>query len=158
MSTYKAWAHAPTLEFARSRQLLPPLFNFEGQRREAITNRYNWDFISIWAFTETAITFVNSGWWKNPITLSGPDGILFNSAVTAVAPSLQNCQVYFQDAQGGIRESLYSGVWTASNSVLFTAKLFSPLAVITRLRLSTWWGPEKGLLRTEIIELLEHKI
>ena len=46
-STYKAWAHAPTLGSARGRQLLPPLFNFKGQRREAITSRYDWDFTSM---------------------------------------------------------------------------------------------------------------
>nr|UXE44015.1 fucose-specific lectin [Trichoderma aurantioeffusum] len=53
------------------------------------------------------------------------------SAVAATAISPLSFRVYFQDTQNGIREAIYDGRWTTSNTVLFTAKRSTPLSVIS---------------------------
>jgi len=68
---------------------------------------------------------------RTGILLLSTEGLrAYGGLIYEISRPSQNCRVYFQDARGRIRESLYSGVWTASNSVLFTAELFSPLTVI----------------------------
>lgn len=63
-------------------------------------------------------------------------GILSGTAVAATAVSAAALRVYFQDDQGGIREGTYptpgspSG-WGVSKTPIFTAKLYTPLAVIS---------------------------
>jgi hypothetical protein len=63
-------------------------------------------------------------------------GILSGTSVTATAVSAAALRVYFQDEQGGIREGTYptpgspSG-WGVSKTPIFTAKLFTPLSVIS---------------------------
>ncbi|KAI9740318.1 MAG: hypothetical protein M1834_004897 [Cirrosporium novae-zelandiae] len=132
MNEYKAWDHSATLESARDRQVLAPLFTAENQRRVTITSRYNWKFTEGWQYLTTAAECFNSGWWKYPITIDGPRGILSGSAVASTTPSLWSCRVYCQDSQGGIREVIHDqGIWTTRNSELFKAKMFTPLAIIS---------------------------
>jgi hypothetical protein len=63
-------------------------------------------------------------------------GILSGTSVAATAVSAAAIRVYFQDEQGGIREGKYptpgspSG-WGVSKTPIFTAKLFTPLSVIS---------------------------
>lgn len=63
-------------------------------------------------------------------------GILSGTAVAATAVSAATLRVFFQDDQGGIREGIYptagspSG-WGVSKTAIFTAKLYTPLAVIS---------------------------
>lgn len=130
-SNYGAWTQAPTLESAKGLQILAPLFIDKNNRRSTITNRRNWSFTTNWSFFKTALDCVNSGWWKYPITIDGPKGVLNGSAVAATATSSWKCNVYFQDSQGGIREDVNSGGWKATDSSIFEAKKFSPLAVIS---------------------------
>lgn len=128
---YKAWNHAATLDSATGNQTLAPLFKSNNQRRQTITNRYNWIFTSDWWYATTAALCKNSGWWKYPITIDGPQGTLSGSAVAAVALSTWSCRVYCQDAQGGILEAAHDGIWSPRSSALFRAKMFTPLAVIS---------------------------
>ncbi|KAK2756738.1 hypothetical protein FQN54_005184 [Arachnomyces sp. PD_36] len=69
-----------------------------------------------------------------PDTTSTPgDSILPGTSIVAITWQ-DNYRVYFQDKLGGIREGRYSdGEWAGgdSDSVLFTAKLYTPLAIIT---------------------------
>jgi hypothetical protein len=129
-SNYGAWAHAPTLESARGQQTLAPLVKDE-QRRATIKNRRGWSFTSSWTFAGTALECKNSGWWNYPITIDGPPGVLNGSDVAATAIGSLKCNVYYQNAQGVIREYINNGGWMATNSSTFSAKLFSPLAVIS---------------------------
>jgi len=55
-------------------------------------------------------------------------------AATAIAPA--TLRVYFQDDSGGIREGTYptpgsASGWGVTSNPIFTAKLFTPLAVIS---------------------------
>jgi len=129
-SNYGAWAHAPTLDSARGQQTLAPLFKGE-QRRAIIKNRRDWSFTSKWNFAGTVLECINSGWWKYPITIDGPPGVLNGSDVAATATCSLKCNIYYQDAQGVIREYTNNGGWKATSSSTFSAKLFSPLAVIS---------------------------
>lgn len=129
-SSYGAWALAPTLESARGHQDLAPLVK-DKQRRATIKNRHNWIFTSIWAFPTTVLECFSSGWWKYPITIDGPPGLLNGSDVAATATGSYKCNVYGQNAQGAIREYTHNeGWWTATGPPAFSAKLFSALAVI----------------------------
>ncbi|KAI1456392.1 hypothetical protein F4805DRAFT_230054 [Annulohypoxylon moriforme] len=129
-SNYGAWAHAPTLESARGQQTLAPLVEDE-KRRTNIKNRRGWDFTSNWTFAGTALECRNSGWWNYPITIDGPKGVLSGSDVAATAVDAYKCNVYYQDARGVIREHVHAdGLWAATNSSTFSAKLFSPLVVV----------------------------
>ena len=62
--------------------------------------------------------------------------ILSGTSIAATAVSAAALRVYFQDDQGGIREGTYpthgspSG-WGVSKNPIFSAKLFTPLAVIS---------------------------
>lgn len=63
-------------------------------------------------------------------------GILSGTAVAATAVSPAALRVYFQDEQGGIREGTYptagsSSGWGVNKTAIFTAKLYTPLAVIS---------------------------
>jgi hypothetical protein len=134
-ATYKAWSHAPTLESAAAHQVLAPLFRVNNQileRRKTIKDRRDWTFITPdnYSMLDTWKECELSGWWKYPITIDGPSWLLSGSSVTSTTTSAGNCQVYYQDAQGGIRQSIHGGAWVASNSGLFTAKMFTPLAVV----------------------------
>lgn len=129
-SNYGAWAHAPTLESARGQQTLAPLIK-DKQRRATIKNRRDWSFTSSWKFASTALKCINSGWWKYPITIDGPPGVLNGSDVAATATGSLKCNVYYQDAQGLVREYTNNGGWMATSSSTFSAKLFSSLAVIS---------------------------
>lgn len=59
------------------------------------------------------------------------DNILPGSSIASITwPG--NRRVYFQDKLGGIREGVYSdGEWAGGHTELFTAKLYTPLAIIT---------------------------
>ena len=57
--------------------------------------------------------------------------VLNGSDVAATATGSLKCNVCYQDAQGVIREYTNNGSWMATNSSTFSAKLFSPLAVIS---------------------------
>ena len=74
------------------------------------------------------MTQVQSIQVKMPAILSGT-----SVAATAVSPSA--LRVYFQDDQGGIREGSYPtsgpGGWSVTDTPIFSAKLFTPLAVIS---------------------------
>lgn len=131
-SSYRAWAHAPTLESARGPQTLAPLVLAEHeQRRATIKNRRNHSLTSHWTFPGTAFECLNSGWWNYPITIDGPPGILDGSDVAATATGELKCNVYYQSAQGVIREHVKDGGWKATNSSTFSARMFSPLAAIS---------------------------
>nr|UWK20060.1 fucose-specific lectin [Trichoderma albolutescens] len=53
------------------------------------------------------------------------------SGVAATVTSSSSFRVYFQDVQNGIREAIYDGGWTTSNTVLFKARRSTPLSVIS---------------------------
>ncbi|KAI0846452.1 fungal fucose-specific lectin-domain-containing protein [Daldinia vernicosa] len=127
---YGAWNHAPTLMSARGKQQLAPLFIGE-QRRTVIKDRRTWNFTSDWYFDTTVALCLASGWWNYPITINGPSKALSGSDITAVATGSSECNVYHQDSQGVIREYTYNGKWNATKSPTFSAKLSSPLAVIS---------------------------
>jgi hypothetical protein len=61
--------------------------------------------------------------------------ILSGTSVAATAVSPSALRVYFQDDQGGIREGNYPtsgpGGWSVTDTPIFSAKLFTPLAVIS---------------------------
>ena len=130
---YKARSHAPTLASAQRPQELAPLFTDRSERRAEITGRRKWTFTESWCFATTAAACWNSGWWKYPITMDGPQKILSGSAVSATpTDSPYQCHVYFQDDQGCIRHSKHEdGRWVGGghDSALVRAKMFSPLAV-----------------------------
>lgn len=132
--TYTAWNYAPTLESASaSTQELAPLFRLKNgvlERRKTIKARRTWEYTTDFTFMGTYKECMSSHWWDYPITIDGPTWILPGSSVTATTPSSGEWNVYYQDVQGGIRQSAYSDVWTASNSSMFTAKRFTPLAVV----------------------------
>lgn len=132
---YKAWSHAPTLASARGSQELAPLFTDRNERRAEIIGRKKWTFTGSWSFETTAVACWNSGWWKHPITIDGPERVPFGSAVSAApAVSLSQCHAYFQGDQGDIRHSKpEDGRWVGGerDSALFSAKMPSPLAVIS---------------------------
>jgi serine/threonine protein kinase len=55
-----------------------------------------------------------------------------HGSLAATATSSSSCRIYFQDVHGGIREAAHdAGVWTVSNSALFTAKMFTPLSAVS---------------------------
>lgn len=58
-------------------------------------------------------------------------GALNGSAVAATATGPRTCKVYFQDAEGGIREHAWAHGWHATPEPVFKAKLWSPLAAIS---------------------------
>lgn len=131
-SQYKAWTHAPTLSSARGHQVLAPLFKPGDQRRVTIKDRRTWSFTTNWWYATTASLCQISGWWKYPITIDGPSKILANSAVAAIAPSAWHCRVYFQNEKGEVCEVTHSdGHWEQDRSVLFTAKIGTPLAAVS---------------------------
>lgn len=66
-----------------------------------------------------------------PITINGTSIALSGSDVAAVATGPSKCNVYYQDFKGVIREYTYNGEWSATQSPTFSAKLSSPLAVIS---------------------------
>jgi Fungal fucose-specific lectin len=78
--------------------------------------------------------------------------ILSGTAVAATAVSPAALRVYFQDTQGGIREGTYptsgspSG-WGVSKTPIFTAKLYTPLAVIS-------WDNGQQVSHPKIAELI----
>ncbi|KAI0389956.1 fucose-specific lectin [Xylariaceae sp. FL0594] len=59
-----------------------------------------------------------------PLALNG-------SAVAATATGNRICKVYFQDAEGGIRERAWAHGWHVTPAPIFTAKLWTPLAAIS---------------------------
>nr|UWK20157.1 fucose-specific lectin [Trichoderma cf. fertile] len=70
------------------------------------------------------------------------------TAVAATATSASTSRVYFQDTQNGIREAIYNnGKWTISDSVLFTAKRSTPLAVISFDEIRVYCVSADGLLQ-----------
>ncbi|KAF3068350.1 putative phosphatidylcholine-hydrolyzing phospholipase c protein [Daldinia childiae] len=66
-----------------------------------------------------------------PITINGTSIALSSSDVAAVATGPLKYNVYHQDSNGAIREHTYNGEWSATKSPTFSAKLSSPLAVIS---------------------------
>ncbi|KAJ4299250.1 hypothetical protein N0V90_004494, partial [Kalmusia sp. IMI 367209] len=59
-----------------------------------------------------------------------PPGLLYGNDIAITATGPLKCNVYFQDAQGVIREYTKNGCWKATNSSNVSAKLFTPLTVI----------------------------
>jgi len=78
-----------------------------------------------------ALECINSGWWKYPVAIDGPSGVLDGSDVAVTATDSLKCNVYYQNVRGVIREHTNNGGWKATNSFTFSAKLFSPLVVIS---------------------------
>ena len=131
-SYYPASAHAPAhTPCLYGSQILSPLFTENNERRRTIKNRHDVLGLNNRTFIGTDLEGYNSGWSKYPISINGPYGLLNGSAVAATAMSSWKCNVYFQDAQGGIREYINNEGWKSSKVSLFEAKLFSPLAVIS---------------------------
>ncbi|KAI1214245.1 fucose-specific lectin [Annulohypoxylon truncatum] len=77
------------------------------------------------------MTLITRVYLENSITIDGPTGVLNGSDVAATAIEAYKCNVYCQDSQGVIREYAHShGLWTATISSTFRAKMFSPLAAV----------------------------
>ncbi|KAI9760578.1 MAG: hypothetical protein M4579_001547 [Chaenotheca gracillima] len=66
-STFKAWEHAPTLESVFGHQELAPLFTPQGERREDISDRRTWKFISDWTEFGTSAKIYSSNIFDYPI-------------------------------------------------------------------------------------------
>lgn len=74
---FKVWTIACTLESAADEsQVLKHLFTFDNERRDVITNRRTFSPNKSWWAHTTAALCWNSGWWKYPITLDGPDKVV----------------------------------------------------------------------------------
>jgi hypothetical protein len=70
---------------------------------------------------------------RNMATAGRGDGItpiLPGTSLACAIPSSSSRIVYYQDAQGGIREAVNSAEWKGSGPALFQAKLLSPLAAV----------------------------
>lgn len=132
MTNYGAWVHAPTLKSALSTQILAPLVT-DGKKRAKVNSRRDWSFKSSWTFSSLEDECKYSSWWKFPITLDGPSGVLNGSDIAVTATSsgnVMNGNVFFQNGQGSIREYIHNDRWSPTSPTTFTAKLFSPLAAI----------------------------
>ena len=71
ISTFGAWAEAPTLASAASTsQKLAPLFTADGKRRSNVGNRHTWSFTSFYTYAGTILSASLGGLWKYPIVMT----------------------------------------------------------------------------------------
>ncbi|KAI0676396.1 fungal fucose-specific lectin-domain-containing protein [Trametes maxima] len=140
--SYKAWAFAPTLESVHDVQTLTPLFTYSEDgpkkdvlRRKTIASRRCRAFTTDWCFQTTALECHHSRWWGPAITTDGQPRILPWTDFAIVGPRGGCAKLYYQDASGGVLESVYTearGRWEGgvNDLPLFDAALGTPLAAV----------------------------